>query len=285
MACWTGTGDSYGYEGVAFTSAGDVWAVDGTDLLRLAFPAMSNAATLETIDITTLTSIDPFSGFDRGVACVSANPIICGVDDDGDAVMVDAGADTVLHNFGPVGGASNPSGDNPVWATYNPFNGFIYIASFGGFIETNVYRTDADGSNIQTVWSSSAEALQSYLLVASDGAVWWATDDNVYRFDEGVAFDSIADADNGELTHDPEDPTRTLAYPGGVGTAARFTFTAGSIVVDSPDCDDPGLVEAAAIAHDGSKGILATGSTVLYWTAAGGWTVGRVAWGSRGAWH
>lgn len=269
MACWTGTGDSYGYEGVAFTSAGDVWALDGSTLRRLSFPDMSNAATLQTITIGPLTSI---ATVQQGVACVTTAPIVCGVDDNGDGVMVDAGADTVLHNFG----ASGTTGDLPVYATYNPVNDFIYIASFGVGLDNNIYRTDPDGSNIQTVWSSSTEQIASYLLVSSDGAIWWTTEDNVYRYDDGVAFDFLADPDNAELTHDPEDPTRTLAYPPGLVGDARFTFSAGSIVADSPTCADPGVIEAAAISHDGTKGILVTDVTVKYWTAAGGLRVGML---------
>lgn len=268
--CWSATGDSFGYEGVAFTTAGDVWALDGSTLRRLSFPAMSDSATIETITIGSLTVIESVQA---GVACVDTDPIVCGPDADGDAVVVNAGTDTVIRNFG----VPAVTGDQPIWATYSPSSDKLYVASFGVGLDSIVYRMDPDGSNLETVWSSSTEDIGSYLLVASDGAIWWTTATNVYRAD-GLTEVSLADPDNNELTHDPENPTRTLAYPFFVGDA-RFTYAAGSITADTPTCDDPGLPEAAAISHDGTKGILATEDTVLYWILdSGRWHVGYIGW-------
>jgi hypothetical protein len=255
MTCWTGTGDSYGYLGLAFTSTDEVWARDSgpTRLRRLDFPAMTTVA--QTIDPTTLTSIATLG--EGGVMCVDQDPLIIGDNDDGDNVLVNASLDTVLHNFGPT----ISTGLNFVIGVYNPFEDKLYLLSYGVGLESYLYRLDPDGTNLTEVWHSVTEDPVRSLLCTSDGGVWWAVlQDIVYRVSISAGVDSLPITFGESITHDPTDGSRVVT------SGERYSWSAGTITADTPGCfaSSP---DWPAIRHNGTAGIVATSSTVQYWIA------------------
>lgn len=288
--CWTGTGDSYGYSGVAFTTAGDVWTMNGIGagtgpIRRVDFPGMSSV--LETINFGDLTAFGGTHLDPHALVCVDTDPLVCAVDNDGHSILVNCATDTVIHDFGSL--ASNNRLINS--GVYNATDDVLYFSFFGDSpaIE-GVYVINPDGSGKSEVWSSSTANITANgkLVSASDDGVWWSTDDDVYRVSVTDGVDSLAlTGQDNLLIHDPDDPERVLKYD--FDDPERFTWSAGSISSDAPTCDDPFPTTTSwvGISQDGTKGLLVNqAGVVLYWgVLVQGWTVGRVAWGSRGGWH
>lgn len=282
MACWTATNNAYGKRGVAFSSAGAVWAWDANTLRRLDFPGMATVA--ETIDLGALSSIT--ARYQYTMVCPDLQPMILGRNAGGDEVLVNTVTDSTVHNFGAFG----TTGYVPNHATYSVVQDQIFIL---GSLSGNgvVDRMNPDGTGLTSVWSGGAGG-DGKLTTTSDGAVWWQDSSVLYRSNPAnpTDVDSIANIyGDGWPLHDPDGPTRVL-LPDDPATH-RYSSAANVIVDDGlVGCGFGGEdLEFPGISHDGTKGIAVgdIANVVKYWgLVVQPWTVGRVQWGTRSTgWH
>lgn len=268
MACYTQTGSNYGWEGVAFTSDGDVWARDYKTLRRLSFPELSDAATITTYDISSYEILPE----QDSILCVDQDPLVFGPNYDGDYVLMNARTGTEQINWGPWS-----SNIIVIGGFYNPRDGKMYFLNhfgnpLGGVLNgARVFRCDPDGTNEENLWQSStaAEMSGSAPLLAFDGAVWWATQETVYRLDPSGSVASLTVDDMWPLWHDPLDPSSVISTPQfpTPGFGPVFRHSGGAITMSQDPCEDEYPYGAiSATSFDGTRGILVGASWIYHWT-------------------
>lgn len=172
---------------------------------------------------------------------------------------------------------------------YSPHDDTIYgvVQDFGGDSTLLTVSPSGFGSVLHTVVGEDVTT-----MAVTDEAVWMLTVDNLIRYDLSTTTVTSIGPPGGASSL-----TRVMANPAG-GVAIRTAGPTDSFLVDesmtvtSWACRNsfsahfqPGPLHGTTF-HDGSGTLFYDeDSGQLYTWRRGGWTVGRVAWGSRGGWH
>lgn len=178
---------------------------------------------------------------------------------------------------------------------WSPFDDSIYALvnlSVSPFTDEGLWRIDLDGATSDHVESSfSIDTAVNTPVPTLDGAIWWSNPSptRVYRHDitGGTTAQAIADFFDVVI---PQPDHSVIGWSTIAGVSKGRRIDAAMSITDETDVNvlTPGQRGVAYIPDLTCVAVERRLSGEVWQIGqlpTGGWTVGRVAWGSKGAWR